>query len=89
MAWTIEFSAHADRDLDDLDSPVRKRILSFPFERLAKLDDPRDIGQALRGQRYQSLWRYRLGDYRLICEIQDDAVLILVVKIGHRREIYR
>lgn len=89
MAWKVELSAHAERDLDDSDSQPRKRILKFLFERLAKLDDPRGIGHALQGQQFRELWRYRVGDYRLICELQDQRLVVVVVKIGHRREVYR
>lgn len=89
MAWKVELSAHAERDLDDLDSQPRKRILSFLFGRLAKMDDPRAVGQALQGQQFGELWRYRVGDYRLICEIQDVRLVVAVVKVGHRREVYR
>jgi len=89
MAWKIELSAHAERDLHKIDIQTRKRISSFLSSRLANLDDPRALGQALRGERFGNLWRYRVGDYRIVCEIQDEKVLILVVKIGHRREGYR
>ncbi|MFZ0707191.1 MAG: type II toxin-antitoxin system RelE/ParE family toxin [Candidatus Korobacteraceae bacterium] len=89
MAWKVELSAHAERNLDDLDAQPKKRILKFLFERLARLDDPRGIGQALQGQQFGELWRYRVGDYRLICEIQDQRLVVVVVKIGHRREVYR
>jgi len=89
MAWRIELSAHAERNLDELDSQPRKRILKFAFERLARLDDPRSIGQALLGQRFGELWRYRVGDYRLICQIRNEELVIIVVKIGHRSEVYR
>ena len=89
MAWKIEFSAQAARELDKLDPPQAKRILNFLRERLAPLENPRSIGQALRGSELGEFWKYRVGDYRLICKIEDDQVLILVLRIGHRREIYR
>jgi len=89
MAWKIEFSAQAARELDKLDPPQAKRILNFLRERLAPLENPRGIGQALRGSELGEFWKYRVGDYRLICKIEDDQVLILVLRIGHRREIYR
>jgi mRNA interferase RelE/StbE len=89
MAWKIEFSAQAARELDKLDPPQAKRILKFLHERLAPLENPRSIGQALRGSELGEFWKYRVGDYRLICKIEDDQVLILVLRIGHRREIYR
>jgi mRNA interferase RelE/StbE len=89
MAWKIELSATAARELDKLDPPQAKRILKFLHERLAPLDNPRGIGQALRGSELGEFWKYRVGDYRLICKIEDDRALILVLRIGHRREIYR
>ena len=71
---------------------AQKRILKFLYERLlASPDpsfDPRALGKALVGE-MQGLWRYRVGDYRLICRIEDRAVTILVLEVGHRREIYR
>ncbi len=89
MAWKIELSAQAARELDKLDPPQAKRILKFLSERLAPLQNPRSIGQALRGSELGEFWKYRVGDYRLICKIEDDRVLILVLRIGHRREVYR
>jgi len=89
MAWTIEFAPQASRELDALDPQHRRRILKFLAERLSKLKDPRSLGAALRGTRLGEFWKYRVGDYRLICRIEDDRVLILVLRIGHRREVYR
>ncbi|HKW64790.1 MAG TPA: type II toxin-antitoxin system RelE/ParE family toxin [Candidatus Acidoferrum sp.] len=89
MAWKIELSAKADRELTKLDPPKRKRILKFLSERLALLENPRGIGQALRGSELGEFWKYRVGDYRLICKIEDERVLILVLRVGHRREVYR
>jgi mRNA interferase RelE/StbE len=89
MAWRIEISAQVDRDLAKLDPQQSKRILKFLHERVAPLDNPRSIGQALQGSRLGEFWKYRVGDYRLICKIEDGRLLILVLRIGHRREIYR
>ena len=86
MAWRIELDRAAVKELDALDPPVAKRILKFLNDRVAPLDDPRSIGEALTGARLGSLWKYRVGDYRIICSIEDGAVQILVVKIGNRRE---
>ncbi|HWE86479.1 MAG TPA: type II toxin-antitoxin system RelE/ParE family toxin [Terracidiphilus sp.] len=88
MAWKVELSSAADRQLDKLDKQITRRILKFLFERVAQLDDPRSIGEALHGSELGEFWRYRVGDYRLICSIEDKRVLILVLRIGHRREIY-
>lgn len=89
MAWKVELSAHAERLVSDLDVSIRKRILNFLFGWLVQIEDPRSIGHALQGQRFGKLWRYRVGDYRLICEIQDDRLVVLVIKIGHRRDVHR
>ena len=88
MAWKIELSAEADRQLDKLDPQIARRILKFLYERVAPLDDPRSIGEALRGSKLSEFWKYRVGDYRLISSIQDKKVLILVLRVGHRREVY-
>ena len=89
MAWQIELSAQVDRELSKLDPQQRKRILKFLRERLAPLDNPRSIGRALQGSKLGEFWKYRVGDYRLICKIQDKQLLILVLRAGHRREVYR
>ena len=89
MAWKIELSTQAARELDKLDPPQAKRILKFLSERLAPLENPRSIGQALRGSELGEFWKYRVGNYRLICKIEDERLLILVLRIGHRRDVYR
>ena len=89
MAWSVELSAEADRELRKLDAQHSKRILKFLRDRVARLDDPRSIGKALHGSRLGEFWKYRVGDYRLICKIEDDLLVILVLRIGHRKEIYR
>ena len=89
MAWSIELSLEAERDLDKLDPQHRRRILTFLHERIARLDDPRSIGKALAGPRFGEFWGYRIGDYRMICKIEDGRVMVLVLRVGHRKEIYR
>jgi mRNA interferase RelE/StbE len=89
MAWKIELDPAAERELDKLDPQHAKRILKFLDKRVAVLKDPRSIGEALTGSRLGDLWKYRVGDYRIISSIDDKAVLILVVKIGDRKEVYR
>ncbi len=89
MAWGIEFDPSAEKELRKLDREAARRILKFLFERVAKLDDPRSIGEALKGSRLGDLWKYRVGDYRIIADIQDNALCILIVRIGNRREIYK
>jgi len=85
--WTIEFDPAAQRELDKLDNLVARRISKFLFERVAKLDDPRKVGGRLRGTLSQ-FWKYRVGDYRLICSLEHDRLVVLVLRIGHRREVY-
>jgi mRNA interferase RelE/StbE len=89
MASTIEFSPAAQKELKKLDSEIAKRILKFLHERIALLENPRLIGEALTGSELGSYWKYRVGDWRIIAEIQDQALRIIVVRIGNRREVYR
>jgi mRNA interferase RelE/StbE len=89
MASNVELSQSADRELGKLDLQERRRILKFLHERVAKLDDPRNLGEALHGSRLGEFWRYRVGDYRLISKIEDDRLVVLVLRVGHRKEIYR
>jgi mRNA interferase RelE/StbE len=89
LAWRIEFEAAATKDLAKLDKTVAKRITLFLRERVLSLDDPRTLGEALKGPRLGEFWKYRVGDYRIICRIEDGVLLVLVVRIGNRREVYR
>lgn len=89
MAWNVELSESAARELGKLDAQHRSRVLKFLRERVAMLDDPRSIGKALHGSQLGEFWKYRVGDYRLICRIEDDRLVVLVLRVGHRREIYR
>ena len=89
MAWKVELSTLAQKNLDQLDPQIARRLLTFLNERVASLDDPRSIGEALKGSRSGEFWKYRVGDYRLISSIEDGSLKILVVRIGNRREVYR
>jgi mRNA interferase RelE/StbE len=89
LAWTIEFTEAARKSLKAIDRTKSVRIVQFLVERVARLDNPRQFGAALQGQRYKGIWKYRVGDYRILAEIKDATVTILVVEIGHRREVYR
>ena len=89
MVWRIELSALAKRNLAEIDRQIAHRILRFLHDRVAVLDDPRSIGEALKGAKLGQLWKYRVGDYRIVAEIQDKALCILVVRIGNRRDIYK
>jgi len=88
MTWKIEFDPSAKRDLEKLDPQIARRILRFLQGRIACLENPRDIGEALRGPKLGAFWKYRVGDYRVIAKILDNRLLILIVRIGHRREVY-
>lgn len=88
MAWTVEVGDVAERQLRKLDRPVQKRILDWLDERLEGCKNPRHFGEPLRGE-MAGLWRYRIGDYRIICEIQDERLVVLALAVGHRREVYK
>jgi mRNA interferase RelE/StbE len=89
MAWRIEFDPAARKELDKLGREVARRLLRFLADRLAPLDNPRSLGEALKGAKLGELWKYRVGDYRIIADIQDTAICILVVRVGNRREVYK
>lgn len=89
MAWRIEFDPAAQRELDKLDPPGARRILKFLSERVAPSSDPRRLGEALKGSKLGEFWKYRVGDFRIIASIEDRLLLILVVRIGNRRDVYR
>ncbi len=89
MAWRIELSGLAQKNLRAIDRQVALRILRFLNDRLAPLDDPRSLGEALKGAHSEGFWKHRVGDYRIIASIDDRAVQILVVRIGNRRDVYR
>jgi mRNA interferase RelE/StbE len=86
--WEVEVAAEAKRDLEKFDPQVTRRIERFLYERVARLDNPRSIGQALQGEKFGELWRYRVGDWRIICQIQDAKLVVLALRVGHRRQIY-
>jgi len=89
MAWRIEYDAGAAKDLSKLDRQIARRIVRFLGQRVAKLDDPRSIGAVLRGSKLGEFWKYRVGDYRIIVEIQDKVLLIYVLEIGDRQRAAR
>jgi mRNA interferase RelE/StbE len=89
LVWQIKFDDSAKKDLAKLDKQIAKRITAFMRERVAPLDNPRSLGDALKGSELGEFWKYRVGDYRIIASIEESAVRILVVKIGNRREFYR
>ena len=88
MAWTVEISDFAERQLRKLDGSVQKRILDWLDDRIEGCKNPRHFGEPLRGI-HTGFWRYRIGNYRVICDIVDERIVVLVLAIGHRRDIYR
>lgn len=89
MAWKIEFEESAKKELAKLEKQAAKRITSFLRERLSVLENPRTIGKALQGSRLGDFWRYRVGNYRIICNIENSALRILVIRIAHRKDAYK
>jgi mRNA interferase RelE/StbE len=89
MVWRIEFAPAAVKELEKLDARIARRILIFLREHIAALDDPRSVGDALKGSKLREFWKYRVDDYRIIGSIEDCVLKILVVRIGNRREVYR
>ena len=89
MAWRVELAASAAKQLRKLDPQVAARILAFLRDRVAPLDDPRSLGEALRGKELGDFWKYRVGDWRIIADLDGGVMLITVVRVGNRREVYR
>jgi mRNA interferase RelE/StbE len=87
LAWTVKLSSGAERQLRKLDLSTAKRLATFLQRLVTETNDPRDRGKALTGP-LAGLWRYRVGDYRLICELVDERLVVLVVRLGHRSQIY-
>ena len=88
MTWVIQYLSSVKKDTDKLDPQVKRRIKDFLENRIACLEDPRSVGESLNGT-LSEFWKYRVGDYRIICEIKDNELIILAVKIGNRREVYK
>jgi mRNA interferase RelE/StbE len=88
LVWTINYTETAREQLRKFDKPIARRIIDFMDERVANRKNPRDTGKALTGA-FGGLWRYRIGDYRVICEIDDEALCVLVIGVGNRDRIYR
>ena len=85
--WTVEFDERARKELRKLDKASQRRILRYLRERIATREDPRRFGKALRKE-LSGLWRYRVDDYRMICRIEDTKLVVLVLRVGDRKEIY-
>ena len=89
MAWIIKYTESSSKQLKKLDKQAVLRVLDHMDERVAVLADPRSLGKNLKGPKMGEYWRYRVGDIRVICNISDGQMTVLVVKIGNRREVYR
>jgi mRNA interferase RelE/StbE len=89
LAWQIDFDESAKKELSKLDRQTARRLLDFLKERVLSRKNPRSVGQALRGSELGEFWKYRVGDFRIIASIQDDKMIVLVLRVGNRREIYR
>jgi mRNA interferase RelE/StbE len=87
LAWTIRFDPRAQQDLAQLDGSIRRRIIRYLESRVAPLQDAEDLGKALTGS-LSGMWRYRVQDHRIVCRILRDEVIVLVVAVGHRKNIY-
>jgi mRNA interferase RelE/StbE len=88
LVWTIEITRSAEKQIKKLDRVAQALITRFLRDRLKSADNPRQWGKPLHGEK-GGLWRYRVGDYRLICDIQDEKITVLVLEVGHRKDVYR
>lgn len=86
--WQIEITRSAEKEIKKLDRKAQAAILTFLRERVQPAENPRQWGKPLHGDK-GGLWRYRVGDYRLICDIQDAKITVLVLRVGHRKDVYR
>jgi mRNA interferase RelE/StbE len=87
LAWQIEFDPDALKDLRKLDKPIQLPLIGFLRNRIAPLANPRDLGEALSGQRLGTYWKYRVGDWRIVCDILDQRIVVRVLRVGNRREV--
>ena len=87
MAWTINITRTATKQLKKMDCDTQQRIVDF-LKKLGSCQNPRQTGKALRGDK-KALWRFRVGHYRLICSIEDASMTVLVLALGHRKDIYK
>lgn len=88
MAWTVSWTSEAQDALAKLDRPAARRIRDYLIERVAPLANPRTLGKSLHGP-LREYWRYRIGDYRAICELRAQSLVIIVILVAHRKDVYR
>jgi len=89
LVWTVSYTETARKQLKQLDRQAARRLVDFMDERVVGGADPSGLGQALKGPLLGTYWRYRVGDYRIICDIQDGELLVLVLEFGIRKDVYR
>lgn len=87
MTWTVEFDESAAKELRRLDKQIQREILTYLRQRIATDEDPRRFGKPL-SRELAGLWRYRVRDYRMICNIEDEKLIVLVVRVSHRKDVY-
>jgi len=88
LAWTASFDPRALKELENLDRIAQKRVVAYVQTRVLERGKPRDLGKPLTGDK-AGLWRYRIGDLRLICRLDDEAQRVLILRVAHRKEAYR
>ncbi len=86
--WRLVFSKRAEKQLSKMDAGMRRIIVAWLLKNVDGCDDPRAHGKGLTGN-LSGAWRYRIGDYRVLCDIRDDELVVLALEIGHRREMYK
>ena len=89
MAWIVEFDPDAVKDLKKLDQQVQRRIIDILRTRLPSMENPRDLGESLAGSTLGNYWKYGVGDWRIICDIQDKRIVVRVLRVGNRSGVYR
>jgi mRNA interferase RelE/StbE len=89
LAWIVSFADSVEKQLKKLAISDNQRIMDFMLGRVANLENPRSIGESLKDKRFAGLWRYRVGDFRIICDIRDKEISILVISVGHRSKVYK
>ena len=89
MAFEIQFDPDAIKDLKRLDKAVQQRLIGFLKERVAPLENPRQLGEALTGATLGNYWKYRVADWRIVCDIQEKRIVVRVLRVGNRRDVYR
>jgi mRNA interferase RelE/StbE len=87
LVWKIKWDERAEKDLKKLDKTFAKQIIRYMSEKISSLSNPRALGKGLKYEKY-GLWRYRVENYRVVCRIQDDSIEILVIRVGHRKDVY-